>query len=152
MDKSASDTFSADVSRLSNNATASTTKSTTKSVVDSATGMAASAAMGSVAGAAISAAALGPKDVTADFEQSMSNRVYADSASETFSAAEQYFDDSVADGRLFAGSDSAISDSPVDMDHDRTQVLGQQDADLTGNATEVLPRPAKSRDSDSSND
>ena len=152
MKKSASDTFSADVPRFSNNASASTTRSTTKSVVDSATGIAAGAAMGSVAGAAISGAALGPKDVTADFEQSMSSRVYADSASETFTAAEQYFDDSVADERLFAGSDSVMSDSPVDMDHDRTQVLGQQNADLTGNATEVLPRPAKSRDSDSSND
>ena len=112
-------------------------------------------ATGVIAGAvAATGATSDSNDVSVDFEQSMSSRVYADSASDTFTAAEEYFDDSVIDDSLAPISDSRgiASDALVDMDHDRTQVLGQQESDLTGNATEVLPGLAQSRDSDSSND
>jgi len=137
MDQSASDTISSDFASVARTSSTS------------------GLAIGAVAGAAVAkTTAYHADDATADIEQSDSRSVYADSASETFTAAEEYFDDSVADDTQYTKSDARDfgEGAQVDMDHDRTQVLGQQVADLTGNETEILPRPAKSRESDSSND
>jgi len=165
LDNSIAEDFKYDASGLISNAT---TNSNTRSNIDVAAKPATnSLAKASLAAGAVAAAATATKagashsdHVTLDFEQSMSPQMFADSvndtfsASDTFTAAEEYFDDSVVDDDLHATPESgrAGADVMVDMDHDRTQVLGEQDADLTGNATELLPQPVRSRDSDSSND